>query len=106
MPRSQRGPIKMSTNQDAYITGVKTIHSFGQTEAFKNDVNDKSIKVSGGTQCITAPDDYAFPLNIKSGLPYMNIRQYTDDEWNILYSMYVITLIILDIFIYGNPDLI
>ena len=82
--RSQHGPVIIIMNQYAYIAGGKTIHSSGQMEAFKNDVNDKSIKVSGGTQCITTPDDHAFPLNIKSGLPYMNIRPYTDDEWNTL----------------------
>ena len=40
--------------------------------------------MSGGTQCITITDDHAFPLNIKSGLHYMNIRPWTDDEWNTL----------------------
>ena len=51
-------------------------------EAFKSDENDKSIKVSGDTQYITIPDDHAFPLNIKSVLPYMDIRPYTNDEQN------------------------
>ena len=50
-------------------------------------MNDKSIKVSGGTQYITTPDDHIFPLNIKSRLPYMNIRLYTDDECNTLYML-------------------
>ena len=47
--RSQCGPTIIIMNQYAYITGGKTIHSSGQREAFKNDVNDKSIKISGGT---------------------------------------------------------
>ena len=51
-------------------------------EDIKNDVNDKYIKVSGGTQCITTHDDHAFPLNIKSGLPYINNFPYTDIEWS------------------------
>ena len=56
--RSQRGSIIIIMNQCAYITGVKKIHSSGQMEAFKNDVNDKSIKVSDGTQCITTRGDH------------------------------------------------
>ena len=34
-------------------------------ESFQNDVNGKSIKVSGGTQCIATLDDHTFPLNVK-----------------------------------------
>ena len=49
-------------------------------ELFQNDVNDKSIKVSGETRCITTPDDHDFPINIQLVLPYMSIR----DEWKIL----------------------
>ena len=64
--------------------GGRTIHSSGQMEALKNDVSDKFIKVVGRKQYITTPDDHAFLLNIKSGLPYMNIRPYTDDEWSTL----------------------
>ena len=71
-------------NQHTYITGGKTAHSFGQMESFQNNVNDKSIKESGETKYITTPDDHSFPLNIKSGWPYMNIHTYTDDEWKIL----------------------
>ena len=63
------------------IAGDKTIHSSGQVEAFQNDLNNRFIKVSGGTQYITTPDDYAFPLNIVAGLSYIDIRPYTDDEW-------------------------
>ena len=53
-------------------------------EAFQNDVNDKSMKVSDVTQYIAVPDDHTFSLNIKSRLPYMNICPYTDDEWKTL----------------------
>ena len=71
-------------NQYAYIAGGITIHSSRQMEAVKNDINDKPVKVSDGTQFITTPDDHDFPINIKSGLPYMNIRPYTNDKWKIL----------------------
>ena len=35
-------------------------------------------------QCITTNDGYVIPLNIKSGLPYMPMRPYTDSEWDTL----------------------
>ena len=78
--RSQRGHDIIIRNQYVYIAGGKTIYSSGKIEAFKNDINDKSIKVPGGTQYITTPDDHASLFNIKSGLPYVSIPPYTDDE--------------------------
>ena len=60
-------------------------------EVFQNNTNDKSIKVSGGIQCITTPDDHTFPLNIKSGFPYMNFRLCTDDEWNTITHVILIS---------------
>ena len=53
-------------------------------EAFQIVVNDKSIKVSSGTQWTTTHDNHDFPLNFKPELPYMNVRPYTDDELNTL----------------------
>ena len=82
--RSQRGPVIIIMNQYSYIAEGETMHSSEKMEAFKSDVNNKSIKVSGGTKYITTPDDHVFPLNIKSGLSYMNICLYTDDEWDTL----------------------
>ena len=49
-------------------------------EWFHNDVNDKSIKVPGGLQRILTNDGYVFPLHIRSGLPYLPPRPYTDEE--------------------------
>jgi hypothetical protein len=59
----------------------KTIHASGQLEWFKNDVDDRSKKV-GGTQCITTPDRYIIPINVTSGLPYIQQQPYTDDEYD------------------------
>ncbi len=53
----------------------------GQLESYKNDVNDKSIKVTGGLQRILTNDGYVIPINIKYGLPYIKMRPYTDEEW-------------------------
>jgi len=77
---SQRGPVLVILNQYAYHPQHKTIHSAAQIEAYKNEVNDKSLKVQGGLQRIKTVDGYIFPLNIKSGLPYLNLRPPDDDE--------------------------
>lgn len=45
---TQRGPVILILNQYAYIGNGKTIHSCGQMEMFGHDVNDKSMKVTGG----------------------------------------------------------
>ena len=67
-----------------HILVEENIHSSGKIEAFQNDVNKKSIKLLGGTQYITTPDDYASTLNVKLRLPYTNIFPYNNDEWNTL----------------------
>ena len=60
------------------------IHSSGQLEWFKNDVNDRSLKVEGGLQHIITNDGYVLPINIKDGLPYTPLHPYTDLEWDTL----------------------
>ena len=81
---SQRGPVIAIMHQYAYMGEGKTIHSSGQLEHYKNNVNDKSLKVSGGLQRITTNDGYIHPLNIQHGLPYVSIRPFTDEEWDTL----------------------
>ena len=81
---SQRGDVIAIMHQYAYLGEGKTIHSSAQLEHFKNDVNDKSMKVSGGLQCIQTPDGYMHPLDIRNGLPYIPMRPYTDKEWETL----------------------
>ena len=71
--RSQRGSVVIIMNQYAYIVEAILYIHLDKWKLFKNDVNDKSIKVLRGAQYITTSDDNSFPLNIKSGLPYMNI---------------------------------
>jgi hypothetical protein len=80
---SQRGPVIAILNQYAYVGRGRSIHSSCQLEWYKNEVNDRSIKV-GGLQQITTLDGYIHPLNIVGGLPYVNMRPYTDDEWDTL----------------------
>jgi hypothetical protein len=59
------------------------IHSSGQLEWYKQELDDKSIKV-GGKQHIKTLDGNVIPLDIKSGLPYFKMRPYTDKEWDSL----------------------
>ena len=81
---SQRGPVIAIMHQYAYIGDGKTIHSSGQLEWYKNDVNDKSLHVPGGLQRITTNDGCVHPLTIHNGLPYVSIRPFTDSEWDTL----------------------
>ena len=80
---TQKGPIIAIMHQYALLGKGTSIHSPGQLEWFKNDVNDRSIK-TGGLQRITTLDGYIIPLIIQDGLPRMAIRPYTDAEWDTL----------------------
>ena len=77
---TQKGPVIGILHQFAYTGKGKTILSCVQLEAFKQVVHDKALKV-GGKQRIETLDGFIIPLNIHNGLPYMNIRPYSDREW-------------------------
>ena len=81
---TQRGPVIGIFHQYAYTGKGRSIHSSSQLEHFLNDVNDRSRKVKGGLQRITTVDGYIIPMRIHSGLPYIDMRPYTDDEWESL----------------------
>jgi hypothetical protein len=76
---TQRGPAILIMHQYAIHQVHRTIHSCVQLEHFKNTVDDKSIKASGG-QRLTTPDGYVIPIDIIGGLPYIKMRPYTDAE--------------------------
>ena len=81
--RSQRGEVIAIFNQYAYHPAQgRSIHSSCQLESFANDVNDRSIHTPGGLQRIKTVDGYVFPLSVRDGLPYLDMRPYTDDEYN------------------------
>jgi hypothetical protein len=69
-------------HQYALLNKGSTIHFPCQFEWYKNDVNDKSINVPGGLQCIQTLFGYIILLNIKDGLACLYIRLYTDHEWD------------------------
>jgi hypothetical protein len=81
---TNKGPIIGSINQYALLNKGSSIHSPCQFEWYKNDVNDKSILVPDGLQCIQTLDSYIIPLSIQDGLTHLNIRPYTDKEFETL----------------------
>ena len=80
--KSQRGDVILICHQYAYLPHGKTIHSSLQIEAFGNLVDDKSMKLKRGKQCIITLEGHQFPLDMIRGLPYLSIRPFTDREWN------------------------
>ena len=77
-------------NEYAYLGKGSSIHSSGQLEWFKTNVDEKSIKV-GGTQLITTLDGYSVPLLIKDGLAYAtSLGRPTDQDMD-TYSHVVFT---------------
>jgi hypothetical protein len=69
-------------HQYALLDKGSTIHYPCQFEWYKNDINDKSINIPGGLQCIQSLDGYIIPLSIKDCLARLDIRPYTDNEWD------------------------
>jgi hypothetical protein len=43
-------------------------------------VDDRSLR-AGGTQSISTPEGYMFPLDIIDGLVYLRMRPFTDEEY-------------------------
>ena len=67
-------------NEYAYLGKGSSIHSSGQLEWFKTNVDEKSVIV-GGTQLITTLDGYSVPLLIKDGLAYAtSLGKPTDQD--------------------------
>ena len=77
---TSQGKVIGIFNEYAYLGKGSSIHSSGQLEWFKTNVDEKSLKV-GGTQLITTVDRYSVPLLIKDGLAYAtSIGRPTDRD--------------------------
>ena len=76
---SNKGPFIGIFNQYAYLGQGKTIHSTGQLQWFKSDVDTSSSKV-GGKQRIKTIDGYTIPLSIRGGLPYFDMTKPTQED--------------------------
>jgi len=70
--RSNRGPIILIMNQYTHAGKGHTIHSSPQMEYYGLTINKKSRKV-GGLQRITTNDGFVFAVNIRRGLPYLDM---------------------------------
>ena len=66
---TSQGKVIGIFNEYAYHGKRSSIHSSGQLEWLKTNVDENSVKV-GGTQLITTLDGYSVPLLIKDGLAY------------------------------------
>ena len=66
---TSQGKVIGIFNEYTYLGKGSSIHSSGQLEWFKTNVDEKSVKV-GGTQLIFTLDGYSVPLLIKDGLAY------------------------------------
>ncbi len=83
--KTQHGPVVAILHQYIYTGQGKTIHSSGQLKWYKNDVNDRSVKVASGSKCILTNDGYVIPMiSIRDGLPYITPCPFTDEEWDSL----------------------
>jgi hypothetical protein len=57
-----------------------TILSAGQLELYSNKVNDRALRIDNDGQQIITNDGFEFPLHVRQGLPYLDMRPYTDHE--------------------------
>ena len=77
---TSQGKVIGIFNEYAYLGKGACIHSSGQCEWFKTNVDEESVKV-GGTQLITTLDGYSVPLLIKDGLAYAtSLGRPTDQD--------------------------
>ena len=77
---TSQGKVIGIFNEYAYLGKGSSIHSSGQLEWFKTNVDEKSVKV-GGPQLITTLDGYSVPLLIKDGLAYAtSLGRPTDQD--------------------------
>jgi len=79
--RSNCSLLILIMNQYAHAGKGHYIHSSPQMEYYGLSVNEKLRKV-GGLQQITTNDGFVFAVNIRRGLPYLDMRPYTDKEWD------------------------
>ena len=80
---ANRGLVIAIFNEVAYMGKHNTILSRLQLEAYHNRVDDRPIPL-GGSQKITTPDGYIFPLSIINGLSYLSMKRYTQHKYDTL----------------------
>ncbi len=55
------------------------VHSSAQWEHRGHTIDVRS-KQCGGTQCVTTSNGYVIPIQVRNGLPYIEMRPPTDNE--------------------------
>ena len=75
-----------SSSLKSLIRGTRVLrayrHSSVKIKNHGNNMNDKSLKVKGGKQCITTLDGYVIPLHIRRRLAYKVMRPPTNNKLN------------------------
>jgi hypothetical protein len=82
---SQQGPIIGIFHQYAHHGTGRTIHSIQQLESFGIQVFERSkMSAQDNKQCMITPDGYVVAIQIRNGLPYIDMRPPTDLELDTL----------------------
>ena len=104
--KTNHGYVNLIMNGYAYYGKGHTIHSSGQIEWNKNQVDDRPVKVAG-SQSITTLEGYSSPLKCTGGLMYLSIMGKPTDEELLKYPSVHLTSIhgwdpsVLD---YSHPE--
>jgi hypothetical protein len=77
---SNRGPVILIMHQYAHSGKGHSIHSSPQLEWNSVNIDNKSARVSGKQRLVTF-DGFSIPINIRRGLPYIDMHPHTDQEW-------------------------
>jgi hypothetical protein len=77
---TNRGPDILIMNPYAHSGKGHSIHSSPQLEWNQVDIDDKSRHVWGKQHLLTL-DGFSIPVNIRCGLPYIDMRPFKDDKW-------------------------
>ena len=78
---TQKGKAILVCNQYAYHGRGQSIHSSQQLEDNNIIVDDRPATL-GGSQSLLASDGHIIPLSFVNGLARLQLRPFTDDEWN------------------------
>jgi hypothetical protein len=84
---SNRGPVILIMHQYAHSRKGHSIHASPQLEWNSINVDNKSAQV-GGKQRLVTFDSFSIPINIRRGLPYIDMCPHTDQEWEELPHMF------------------
>ncbi|MFM8622458.1 MAG: hypothetical protein ACKOB3_03670, partial [Holophagaceae bacterium] len=76
------GPVILIFHQLAGVQKGPSILSAAQLESYYNKVNERSLLFDRNGQLIVTNDGFELPLNMRNGLAYLDMRPFTDLEWD------------------------